>query len=124
MYCGNTVCIQSGTFRIQDSTGCIEENTEYKKESNTLILLSIMHKDVRYNSVRDLIKTKSITEFSKIFETLPKSVLARALRKNTNRMDNLIERPEELSYKDIKAISLLMEVPCSMIIQLFDKDFS
>lgn len=83
-----------------------------------------MHKDVRYKTVRDLIKTNSITEFSQIFDTLPKSVLARALRKNTNRMDNLIEHPEELNYKDIKSISLLLEVPCSMLIQLFDKDFS
>lgn len=83
-----------------------------------------MHKDVRYKTVRDLIKTKSITEFAQIFDTLPKSVLAKALRKNTNRMDNLIERPEELNYKDIKSISLLLEVPCSMLIQLFDKDFS
>lgn len=82
-----------------------------------------MHKDVRYKTVRDLINTRSITAFAQIFDTLPKSILARALRKNTSRIDDIIERPEELRYKDIKAISLLLDVPCSSIIQLFDRNF-
>jgi hypothetical protein len=83
-----------------------------------------MHKDVRYKTVRDLINTRSITAFEQIFDTLPKSVLARSLRKNTSRIDDIIEHPEELRYKDIKAISLLLDVPCSSIIQLFDHDFA
>ena len=82
-----------------------------------------MHKDVRYKAVRDLIKTNSITEFGQIFDTLPKSVIAKELRKNTNRIDDLIEHPEELRYKEIKIISSFLDVPCSMIIKLFDKEF-
>jgi hypothetical protein len=102
----------------------LKKNTNRTNENHLLILLSTMHMDVRYRNVRDLIKAKSITEFGQIFDSIPKSVLARALRKNTSRMDKLIEHPEELSYKDIKTISSLLDVPCSVLIQLFDKDFS
>jgi len=83
-----------------------------------------MHKDVRYKAVRDLIRTGSITEFRQIFDTLPKSTLARALRKNTSRIDDIIAHPDDLRYKDIKQMSQLLDVPCSMIIRLFDKEFS
>ena len=83
-----------------------------------------MHTDVRFKTVRDLINTRSITAFEQIFDTLPKSILARSLRKNTSRIDDIIARPEDLRYKDIKAISLLFDVPCSKIIQLIDKDFA
>lgn len=83
-----------------------------------------MLNDVRYKATRDLIRTKSITEFHEIFNTLPKSTLARALRKNTSRIDDIIARPTDLRYRDIKEISQLLDVPCSMVIQLFDKDFS
>jgi hypothetical protein len=82
-----------------------------------------MHTDVRYKTVRDLIMTNSITRFEQIFDTLPKSMLARALKKNTSRMDDLIARPEELRYKELKAISMLLNVPGSLLIRLFDKDF-
>ncbi len=83
-----------------------------------------MHKDVRYKAVRDLIKTNSITEFGQIFDTLPKTVIAKVLRKNTNRIDDLMDHPEELRYKEIKMISSFLDVPCSMVIRLFDKGFS
>ena len=83
-----------------------------------------MHKDVRYKAVRDLIKTNSITEFGQIFDTLPKTVIAKVLRKNTNRIDDLMDHPEELRYKEIKMISSFLDVPCSMVIRLFDKEFS
>jgi hypothetical protein len=83
-----------------------------------------MYIDARYILVKDLIETKRITEFAQIFVSLPKSTLARDLRKNPGRMDDLIERPEELNYKDIKKISALIGVSCSDIIRLFDKDFS
>jgi len=109
---------------IQFTTICIVENTVGKREIHIVILLSIMHKDVRYKTVRDLINTRSITRFEQIFDTLPKSILARELRKNTSRIDDIIARPEDLRYKDIKAISLLFDVACSKIIQLFDKDFA
>ncbi|AXY73385.1 hypothetical protein D3H65_05060 [Paraflavitalea soli] len=83
-----------------------------------------MHTDVRFKTVRDLINTRSITAFEQIFDTIPKSMIARELRKNTSRIDDIIQRPEELRYKEIKAISLLLGVPCSKIILLFDGDFA
>ena len=110
-------CIQLCTIRIRESTSC-------KRENDLLILLSIMHTDVRFKTVRDLINTRSITAFEQIFDTIPKSMLARELRKNTSRIDDIIQRPEELRYKEIKAISVLLDVPCSKIIQLFDKEFA
>ena len=103
---------------------CIQESTNCKKRIAYLFLFSMMHKDVRYKLVKDLIEAKSITEFEQIFVPLRKSVLARALGKNTGRMDDLIEHPEQLSYEEIRKISLLVEVPCSVIIRLFDKEFS
>ncbi len=38
-------------------------------------------------------------------------------------MDDLIARPEELRYKELKAISELLNVPGSALIRLFDKGF-
>lgn len=123
-YLKETNRILTAPFCIQNCTTCIAESTVGKRENHILILLSIMHKDVRYKTVKDLITTRSITRFEQIFDTVPKSVLARAIRKNTSRIDDIIERPEDLRYKDIKAISLLFDVPCSRIIQLFDEDFA
>lgn len=82
-----------------------------------------MHEDVRYKRVKDLIEANSITEFRQIFDLLPKSTLARILRKNTNRMDDLIAQPGKLRYDEIKRISELIQVPCSVMIRLIDKDF-
>lgn len=83
-----------------------------------------MLNDVRYKATSNLIKTQSITEFEEVFHTLPKSTLAKALRKNTSRIDDIINNPTDLRYKDIKQMSQLLDVPCSMIIRLFDKDFT
>ena len=83
-----------------------------------------MYIDDRYMVVKYLIETKRITSFAQIFTSLPKSILARDLRKNPGRMDDIIEHPEELSYRELKKISTLMGVPCSEVIRLFDKDFS
>jgi hypothetical protein len=83
-----------------------------------------MYTDERYKLVKDLIEAKSITEFEQIFTPLPKSVLAKDLGRNTSRMNTLIEHPEQLTYENIRKISSLVKVPCSVIIRLFDKDFS
>lgn len=82
-----------------------------------------MHSDVRYKRVKDLIEAKSIVEFSQLFDLVPKSTLARILRKNTNRMDDLIAQPHKLRYEEIKKVSELLDVPCSVIMRLIDKDF-
>lgn len=93
-------------------------------EKYVLSLISIMYRDDRYLVIKDLLETNRITDFTQIFTSLPKSILARDLRKNPGRMDDLIEHPEELSYREIKKISDLIGVSCSEVLRLIDKDFS
>lgn len=82
-----------------------------------------MIRDHRYSDTKKLIETKSLTEFSHIFTYVPKTVLGQELKKNSTRMGYLINHPDEFTYKEIKRISKLFEIPPSEIIRLFDKDF-
>lgn len=101
----------------------MKESTYCKIEAGDLFLFSIIHSDVRYKRTKDLIEAKSIVEFSQLFDLVPKSTLARILRKNTNRMDDLIAQPQKLRYEEIKKVSELLDISCSAIIRLIDKDF-
>lgn len=68
-------------------------------------------KDARYHTAKVLIEHKHILNFSEIFKTLPKSILARDIGTNNNRISRLIMNPLSCTIADIYAIAKLMDLP-------------
>ena len=64
-------------------------------------------KDQRYKVVNILIKAGEIKSFKEIFVHLPKSVVAKDLHMNNNRMTRLIEEPGGFTFTDIATIAKL-----------------
>ena len=68
--------------------------------------------------VKRLIESNGITEFQEIFITIPKTVFAHELSKNTGRMGDLIENAEKLNVKEMYRIGQLLEVNTHAILEL------
>lgn len=64
-------------------------------------------KDPRYKTVNILINAGAIKSFKEIFVHLPKTVVAKDLHMNNNRMSRLIEEPKDFTFKDIATIAKL-----------------
>jgi hypothetical protein len=62
-------------------------------------------KDPRYKVVNIMIKHGAIKSFKEIFVHLPKSVVAKDLHMNNNRMTRLIEEPGGFTFTDIATIA-------------------
>jgi len=82
-----------------------------------------MSKDPRYNAVRKLIESNSITEFHEIFDVLPKTVLAHDLAKNPGRMTDLVNKAEDLKFRNIYQISNLIGVNYGAICTLIANQY-
>jgi hypothetical protein len=77
-----------------------------------------MSKDNRFEMVKRLIESNGITEFQEIFITIPKTVFAHELSKNTGRMGDLIDNAEKLNVKEMYRIGQLLEVNTHAILEL------
>jgi hypothetical protein len=75
-------------------------------------------KDNRFEMVKRLIESNGITEFQEIFITIPKTVFAHELSKNTGRMGDLIENAEKLNVKEMYRIGQLLDVNTHAILEL------
>lgn len=77
-----------------------------------------MGKDKRYLTVHRLIAGGYLTEFREIFETLPKSVLAKDMGTNNTRITRLIEHPKGFDLGEIVLIAALLDVPPMTVVAL------
>jgi hypothetical protein len=77
-----------------------------------------MGKDRRYNTVKLLIETGHITEFSQIFEHIPKSVVANDLGTNYNRLVRLITHTEQFTLEELVTLSNFFDVDSKAIVDL------
>lgn len=77
-----------------------------------------MGKDRRYNTVKLLIETGHITEFSTIFEHIPKSIVANDLGTNYNRLARLITHTEQFTLEELVTLSSFFEVDSKIIVHL------
>jgi hypothetical protein len=75
-------------------------------------------KDSRFEMVKRLIESNGITEFREIFITIPKTVFAHELSKNTGRMGDLIDDAEKLNAKEMYRIGELLDVNVHAILDL------
>jgi hypothetical protein len=64
-------------------------------------------KDHRYKVINIMIKAGAIKSFKEIFVHLPKTVVAKDLHMNNNRMTRLIEEPGGFTFTDIATIAKL-----------------
>jgi hypothetical protein len=69
-----------------------------------------MGKDKRYTTVKNLISGGFINSFQDIFETIPKSVVARDLGMNNVRISKLMNNVDGFVFKDIFRLAALLEV--------------
>jgi plasmid maintenance system antidote protein VapI len=77
-----------------------------------------MAKDKRYKTVKNLITGGYIKSFSEIWDTLPKTVVARDLKMHHQTFSRLISSPEGFSFEAAIKIALLFEVDSFDIINL------
>lgn len=67
-------------------------------------------KDPRYKVINIMIKAGAIKSFKDIFVHLPKTVVAKDLHMNNNRMTRLIEKPGGFTFEDIATIAKLVGI--------------
>lgn len=80
-----------------------------------------MHKDERYDIVKEMIETGRIQEFRQFTKYLPKTVLARNLGTNSDRMTRLLSDPTQLKLQEIYEISYLFDVSIFVLLNLIHK---
>ena len=69
-----------------------------------------MAKDKRYKVVKTMLDKDIIIEFRQILEVLPKTVIARELRTNNNRMTRLLSNVREFSLDELYRISRALTI--------------
>jgi hypothetical protein len=77
-----------------------------------------MGKDRRYNTVKLLIEAGHITEFSQIFDHIPRSVVANDLGTNYNRLARLIMHTEHFTLDELLTLSNFFEVDSKTMVDL------
>jgi hypothetical protein len=77
-----------------------------------------MGKDRRYNTVKLLIEAGHITEFSQIFDHIPRSVVANDLGTNYNRLARLIMHTEHFTLEELVTLSNFFDVDSKTIVDL------
>jgi hypothetical protein len=77
-----------------------------------------MTKDKRYTTVKNLISGGYIKTFREIFDTIPKSVVARDLGINNVRFSSLLNNIQKFIVKDLFRIAELLEVDEKAVLDL------
>ena len=77
-----------------------------------------MAKDKRYATVKNLITGGYIKSFSEIWDTLPKTIVARDLKKHHQTFSKLISSPEKIRFEEAIEIASLIEIEGIHIINL------
>lgn len=77
-----------------------------------------MGKDRRYNTVKLLIEAGHITEFSHIFDHIPRSVVANDLGTNYNRLARLIMHTEHFTLEELVTLSNFFDVDSKTMVDL------
>ncbi|HTR31582.1 MAG TPA: hypothetical protein VMH27_20060 [Puia sp.] len=81
-----------------------------------------MVRDPRYNLIRPKYKRNEIKLFSDIFQTLPRSLVAKDLGKEKGRFNELVEDPNEFTFSELKKFSSNCEMSISEFALLIEKE--
>jgi hypothetical protein len=82
-----------------------------------------MEKDHRYKTVKVMIETGHVTEFKQVFDHIPKSVVARDLGTNNNRMTRMITHVEQFNILEVFKISGLVDIDFRILLNLVATQF-
>lgn len=82
-----------------------------------------MHKDNRYDVIKVMIEAGKITEFSQLFEYIPKSVMAIDLNSSYRRLTRLGKQLDKLEMGEMHAISKLVGIRMDVVYALAEKQF-
>lgn len=81
-------------------------------------------KDKRYNTIKILIENHHISQLSDIFDTLPKTVLAKDMGMNYGRFLRKIKSLEWFDLKEIYTIADLINVDRNLVLKIIDSQAS
>jgi hypothetical protein len=83
-----------------------------------------MTKDKRFKTVKLLIESNNITNFSDIFEHIPKTVIAKHLGTNYNRLSKLVDNVDLFSLRDLFRLARFFEVDDKVMLDLAFTQYS
>ena len=83
-----------------------------------------MAKDRRYTTVKNLITAGYVKSFSDIFDTIPKSVVARDLGMNNARFTKLMNDVTSFKIGELYRLARFLEVDGLIVINLVVKDLA
>lgn len=78
-------------------------------------------KDPRYKVVQIMIQEGAVKTFKDIFKYIPKTVVAKELHKNNNRMGEMIDIPTQFTFAEVVTLAELIEVDFAVIAGLIVK---
>lgn len=78
-------------------------------------------KDVRYKTVRIVMDAAEIKAFKEIFKIIPKSVVAKDMHMNNNRMQSLIDSPGGFTFAEIDVMAKLFGCDYKKLRDLVEK---
>jgi hypothetical protein len=81
-----------------------------------------MVRDPRYNLIRPKYKRDEIRLFSDLFQTLPRSLVAKDLGKEKGRFNELVDDPNEFTFSELKKFSSNCEMSISEFALLIEKE--
>ena len=79
--------------------------------------------DQRYPTIKPMLDQGSIKKLTDIFMYIPKTVLAQDIGKNLKRVNELLERLESLTVKDLVVIGNLCSLSRREMFLLLDAEF-
>lgn len=124
--------MKKGVRCYDESSHCAKESDEVKVISDgvtmavkkvlpTFVYLTCMNKDNRYDIIKTMIEVGRITEFSQLFNYIPKSVIAADLNSSHRRLTRLTEQLDKLEMGELYAISKLVGVKMEEIYKLTER---
>jgi hypothetical protein len=81
-----------------------------------------MAKDRRYNLIKPKLARKDITTFSDLFNTLPRTLVAKDLGKEKGRFNELVANPNEFTFSELRKLSENCELDIKTISMLITNE--
>lgn len=78
-------------------------------------------KDERFNTVKILIETGHVTEFTQIFKHIAKTAVAGYMGIHLNRFNKILADPGFLTVREIYILASFIEIPAIVLFGLIDK---
>ena len=88
-----------------------------------MFYLLMEQQDHRYPTIKPMLDQGRIKKLTDIFTYIPKTILAQDIGKNLKRLNELLDRLENLTVKDLLAIGNLCSLSRREMLLLLDAEF-